>query len=301
MPTSFYEQFFAYHDEAMRAGADAAVAAGLAKMGEILPFVAVPFVVFCALMVAWGAMDRGKMLNYLSGLAVAIWLIQGGAFIPYIRDMALETVPNEYASALHAGTNDRINSVQQFAIVDAAAGHHVSLVLGKATGIFQIGNAFAAWQARGWQKFWLECVFIVWIAMRMVLLLALSILSFLIVFFIFPPIRHWFMSQLTVIVSIVLWQLSASILLKIMLGGVMIYMRNIINEGAGMSIEQQIDQAWSIAGWFFCCFMLLLAVPAVIGIRGGASSAPLVAGAMVSASRSMVSAGQAMQRAARRR
>lgn len=295
-----YQQFYTQYDEAIRAGADAAMHAGLAKMGELLPYTLIPVVIVCGVLVATGQMGMRLFTSYGWRVVLLVWLTLGAAYVPYVRDMVVDTIPNEIASTLHGGVENRITVAEQFDVLETASGHFVSLVLAQATGPFQIGNRVSAWFARGCMKFFIEIIFYMWIAVRMLTYLVVAMAAFMLILIPFESTRGWFLAMVGKMVGLTVWQLAISILLKIVLAGSMVYLRGVLTGGAGMSIEEQIDTCWSIAGWFLGCGVLTIAIPTVCAGFGAniAGGAGIALGAMATGATNAIRAGNAMSRAA---
>lgn len=294
-----YQQFYTQYDEAIRAGADAAMNAGIAWSASLLPAILLPVIVVCGFLLATGQMGMGVATRYGWRVILLVWLTTGAAYAPYVRDMVVDTIPNEWASALHGSVNNRLTAAEQFDVVDDAAGNFTSRVLGQATGPFQIGNATAAWLARAFQKLFLAAIFFVWVSIRMLSYMAIAIGAFMLVLIPFDSTRGWVMGMFGKMAGLLIWQLAASILLKIMLGGMMVYLRGIIANSSGYSIEQQVDVLLNIAVFFFGLFVLFLMVPSVVSVVSGSSAGAVIAqGAMFNAARSMTNAGNAISRVA---
>lgn len=292
-----YEAFYLQYDVALRAGADAATMAGIAFTASLIYAAALPVIITVGVLMFAGAMDKAVLLQYVWRVALVLWLAVSAAFIPYVRDMAVDHIPNDIAASLNA--NQQMTAVQQFDVLDQAAGNFTSQILGQATGISQVGNKVAAWLARGLQKVFLAATFYIWMGMRFLNYIAIALAAFTLIFILFKVTSGFLVSQMGKIVGLIMWQVSASILLQVMLSGMMVLLRDTIASGASMSIEQQIDVSLSVAEWFFGCFILVLMLPAVIGVGSGVAASSFIAsGAMVNASRVMASAGGQMARAA---
>jgi hypothetical protein len=298
MPLTTYQQFYAQYDVAIRSGADEATAAGLRWVAGVFPAIIIPVIIVAGLLLAWGLLDKGRIFQYGGRAAIVIYLVISQAFVPIVRDNIIDGVPNEIASAIN-GNGSRITAVEQFDRLDQASGYFTARVLGQATGISQIGNKIAAWAARGFQKFFLEATFVIWMGVRMLTHIAVALLAFSLVFLLMQSTSQWVMEQLGKIIGLLSWQIAMSILLKVMLTGTEVFLRETLVRGQGMSIEQQVDVCFDIAGWFFACFVLVLMVPSIIGVGAGAATSSLIAsGAMVNAGRMFVNAANKMGRAA---
>lgn len=298
MPLTTYQQFYAQYDTAIRAGADEATMAGIRKVAELFPYVIIPVIIVCGILLALGQMDRGVFFKYGGRFCIVIYLVISQAFVPIVRDNIVDGIPDEIATAIN-GNGSRITAVEQFDRLDQASGYFTARVLGQATGISQIGNKIAAWGARGFQKIWLEATFVIWMGVRMLTHIAVAVLAFVLVFALAQSTAPWVMEQLGKIIGLLTWQLAMSILLKVMLSGTEVFLRDILARGAAMSIEQQVDVCFDIAGWFFACFVLVLMVPTILGVGAGAGTSSLVAsGAMVNAGRMFVNAANKLGRAA---
>lgn len=291
-----YEATYLQYDVGFREGADAATMAGIEFTASLIYAASLPVIIVVGVLMMAGAMDRAVLLQYVWRVALVLWLAVSAAFIPYVRDMAVDHIPNDIAGRLNA--NQQMTAVQQFDVLDQAAGHFVSQIQGQATGPFQVGNAIAAWMARGLQKLFLGVTFYIWMGMRFLNYLAIALAAFTLIFILFKTTSGFLMSQMGKIVGLVMWQISASILLQVMLSGMMAMLRPILASAASMSLEQQIDVAFTVAEWFAGCFVMVLMMPAVIGVGSGVAASSFIAsGAMVNASRAMVSAGGQMARA----
>lgn len=288
------------YDEALRLGYDEATRAGLSYLASIFPFILPPAIITALVLVGLGLMGQKVFVTYGIRIAVVMWLVVGGAYVPIIRDALVDDIPAEISRRINNSVDTRMGAVQQFAMIDAAAGNYVAQVNQVATGITQIGNKIAAWFARGMQKIFLEFVFYIWIGMRQLAYLVAAAGSFMILFFVFESTRGWAMSQLGRMVGVAAWQVSASILLKIMLGGTQIYLKRIQTIGTSMSIDMQIDQCLDIAGWFFGMLVLFFMVPASVAIGTGAAASSAVAtGMFAAAGTNIVRAGNNIAAAAK--
>lgn len=300
METS-YEQFYNIFDEATRVSADEAMRNGLAKLAELLPYALIPFIILCAILVGTGQMGFRLFTSYGARLVLLLWLVVGGAYIPYVRNFVVDEIPNEIATTVNGSVDNRINSVQQFGLLDDASAHFTATALSQATGIWNVGNMISIWNARGLTKFFIEIMFYIWIAVRMALYLVVASGAFLLLFLLFDSTRGWVNSLWGKFVGLTVLQLLMSILLKIQLGGSQMFLRNIINMGANASLERQIDWCWTIAGWFLGCLVLLIMLPTLAAVYSGAAASSAIAGGMMwNVGASMVRAGNAASQASHR-
>lgn len=293
-----FQEFYQQYDAAVRNGADQATRAGLDYCRDLFPYITPPFVIALAVLGMSGQLSIGKFISYVGRMALVMWLILGAAFIPHVRDFIVDEIPTSVANKLSGIVDDRSGPVDQFQIIDDAAANYVSEVNQVATGITQIGNKIAAWFARGLQKIFLFFVFVVWIAMRQLAYLTCAVLAFMIIFYPFESTRSWTHSQFARLFGITMWQVSASILLHIMLGGVQIYLKRISTDGMQLSIDQQVDQCLDIAMYFMGMAVLFIMIPATVGVGSGvAASSSIASGAMIAATSNLARASTSIQKA----
>lgn len=293
-----YAEFYAQYDIAIRNGADQATQAGLAYLRDLFPIVTPLFVIALCALWAGNQLSMGQFIKYGTRMAVVMWLILAGAYVPHVRDLMVDDIPNSAARAVSGSVDDRMSAVQQFEMIDNAAANYVANVNQVATGISQIGNKIAAWFARGMQKLFLFFVFVVWIAMRDLAYLIAAVGAFMILFLPFESTKHIFISHFSKLFGVAMWQVSASILLKIMLGGVQIYLKRVSTTGLQLSIDQQVDQCLDIAMFFFGMAILFIMIPATVGVgAGSAASSSVASGALMAAGGNMARAGSSIQRA----
>lgn len=298
MASTAYQQYYAQYDEPIRVAMDSALTAGLGWVGTLLPALLVPVVIVCGVLLAVGQLGMGKIVSYSWRVILLIWLTVGAAFVPYVRDMVQDTIPNELASVVN-GKGTTISAAAQFDKIDDGAANFTAKVMGQATGLMQVGNRIAAWANRGWGSIYLQIIFYVWIAIRQLTSVALVLFAFSLVFLPFDSTRHWCSGQLGKVVGLIAWQLAASVLLKINADGMEIFIKDIAVRGQSMSIEEQVDMIGKVSGWFLGCMVQFLLVPGAIGIGSGVATSSIVAsGMMMRAATSMVHAGSAMTRAA---
>jgi hypothetical protein len=293
-----YAEFYNQYDTAVRNGADIATQAGLDYVRNLFPIITPLFVITIAILGASGRLTMGTFVSYVGRLALVMWLVIAGAFTPHIRDLIVDEIPASVARQINGSVDDRMGPVAQFQMIDDAAAHYVAEVTQVATGISQIGNRIAAWFARGLQKIFLFFMFVVWISMRQLAYLTCAVLAFTVIFLPFESTRGIFTGQLHRLFGITMWQVSASILLKIMLGGVQIYLKQVSTVGLTLSIDQQIDQCLDIAMFFMGMCVLFMAIPYSVGIyASGAAASSIASGAMMVATTNISRAATSIQRA----
>lgn len=262
-----FAMFAAQYDDALRAGADAAMRAGLARVRELMPFVLVPLVVGCGVLFSIGQLDRGRLFTYGFRVCLFLWLVVGMAYVPHVSDLVVDAVPNEIASVVNGGGN-AITSARQFDVLDEAVAHFVAQIKGQATGLWHIPTRVSADASRAIAKFWLELVFYVWIAMRMATRLLVAAAVFLLPFIFFDSTRGWLMQMFGKFVGVSVWHLMTAILAAVMVAGMQVYLRAAI-ASPGASIDEMLEQLGDIGGWFLGCFILLLILPALAGVGSG--------------------------------
>lgn len=300
MASTAYSDFYAQYDQPLRQAFDVVTRDGLAWVASTSPALLIPTIIMFGVMMAAGGMSTSKAAGYGIKIALFIYLVVMGAYIPLVRDMIVDTIPNELASRVN-GARTSITVAQQFDRIDDSSAYYTSLVLGQTTGIMQIGNRVAVWFNRGGGIIFLQVIFYIWIAMRQLTYLAVCLGAFMMIFLPFDATRQWVMGKMATLVGLVLWQLAASILLKIQLDGAEIFMRNVLAASSSMSIEQQIDQLGKISGWYLGMFVGFVLAPTVVGVYGGQlAGSGMATGMLMAGSRSMVAAGNTMSRAAHR-
>lgn len=267
-----FEMFAAQYDEALRAGADQAMMALLERAATIMPAVLTPLVIGLGVLWAIGQLGLGRAFSYIARIAVVVWLIVSLAYIPMIRDTVVNDFPNEIAGWVN-GDGQAMSSAAQFDRLDEANAHFTSLILGQATGFLQMPTRIIAHAHRAAAKFWLELIFYIWIACRMLTYLLVASGVVFVFFLLFESTRNWFGEFLGKLVGVCVWQLMSAIMLRITLVGMEVYMRAAI-ANPGRSLDEQLETAADIAGWFLGCFILLLLLPAAAGVGSG-----MVAGA----------------------
>lgn len=290
-----FAMFAAQYDEAIRAGADAAMNAGLARLTQLMPYFLTPMVIMWGVLGATGQLGWGRLLSYLLRLAFFLWLVVGLAYVPVIRNTVVDDIPNEIATVVNGG-GATITSAQQFDALDEATAHFVANIKAQATGIFAFPTRLTADAARGYAKFWLELIFYIWIIVRMATYLLVASMAFMMLFVLFDSTRGWVMSMVGKMVGVSVWQLMTSILLAVQVAGMQVYLRSAI-ANPGASIDEQLENAWDIGGWFLGCFVLLLVVPSLSGFGAGyvaAGAQGAIFGAVGTAGRLAASGGAAL-------
>jgi hypothetical protein len=299
---STYEAFYQQYDVAIRAAADSATAAGIAKTAELLPVVMVPLIIAVGILMAMGLYSLQRL--YRDGLMVIVlsWLVVGAAYTPMVRDLFIDTIPNEVASSLFGGVNQRLTVVQQFDAADKATGFFASRIIGQASGIIStIKIAPMAWIAYGAAKIFIALMFFVWMIARALTYIGVALGAFLLITLVFESTRGYFMGLVSKIVGLVIWQIAASILLHVMLQGMFQFIRAIIDNSENLGLEQQVDKLIDIAVYFLGCLAMLLALPAIAGgyTASAAQMATFGAGRMaMGAAGSMGGAAHSMKQAA---
>lgn len=297
MENGKYQIFYQQYDVAVRAGADEAMRAGLAHSAQMLPYALVPVVIGLGIAIIAGA-SFGRMVSIAMKVCLTLWLVAAATFIPVVRDTVIDDIPNSFATALNGGT--RITAIQQFDVADQASAHFVSKILGQSTSLIQtMKYGPSASFARGAQMLMLDAIFGIWMAVRIVIAIILALMAFCLWLAVFDISRPAVLGLAQSIFALLMWQLAMSILIKIALAGSFVFIRMKLNEVHSLSLEEAVDKAWQIAGWFGMCLLMIIMVPTALGHYMSAAGSSLVAaGAMVNASRVMVSAGNSMSRAA---
>jgi hypothetical protein len=262
-----FASFAAFYDEALRAGADAAVNAGLAEMRELFPFFMVPMVSVWGILLWRGLITVQRLQSYGMRVAVFMWLAIGAAYVPHVRDLVVDAIPNRIASAVNGGGSP-ITSAQQFDVLDEATAHFASQIRANATCFTCLGNRVSADMAEGWAKLWLAVIFYMWIAVRQITYLLVAAGAFMLIFLIPESTRSWPMQMFSKFVGVSVWQLMTSILLAMSMAGMQSHLRDAISN-PGMSIDEQLQNLKDVGGWFLGVFFLLLVVPALSGFGAG--------------------------------
>jgi len=275
-----YQMFSAQYDAAFRAGAEAAMRAGLAYIQGLMPALLLPMVIAVGVLGAYGGLTKERMWSYGTRAAIFVWLVGSLAYIPMVWTLFADEIPNAIATVVNGG-GQTIQAVQQFDVVNATAMNFTGRILEQATGLFQIGNAIAAWIARFFQKIFLDLIYGIWVCMRLLTYVLLAGGAFLMPFILFSNTRGWLMEFFGKLVAMMVWQLMTSILVKIMLTGMMTFLAA-ATSSAGLSLTQMIDTSFTIAGWFFICFIMVALVPAIAAIGSHAvGSAAIVQSTIV--------------------
>ena len=293
--TGPYQTFFDKFDGPFLAATNAATDAGIAWAGSLVPAILIPVVIVCGILLATGQLGWGVVHKYSWRVVLLVWLTIGAAYGPNVRDMVVNTIPNELASAVNGGGN-ALTVVQQFDVIDDAISNFTARVLGQATGPFQVGNAIAAWVGQFFAKISIEIIFFLFLSFRLMTYLVVCLGAFCVVFIPFDSTRGFFIQILGKMVSLIIWQLSASILLSIILEAMRANLRNFMQMGTNASIEAQVNQIFSIAGTNLGCLLLMIIIPAACGVGCG-YMASAVQGSAFSETRMAAGAASAMTRA----
>lgn len=292
-----FAMFAAQSDDAFRAGADAAMRAGLQWTAANMKYVLIPAVIVFGLLIAVGQMSKGRALSFSGRLAILIFAAVSMAYSTMFADLMVDGIPNEIASSINGG-GLRITSAQQWDVLNAGVSNFTANVRGQATGISNIPTRMAADLANGYAKVWLRMFFYMWIIARIAMRLLIASTAFLLLMIMYDHSRGWLQQQIGKMVGIIVWQLMSAIMTSVMLAGAEVYLRDAI-ANPGASLDMQIDRIWDIGGHFLGCFIMVLLLPALSAVGSGYVAGGIQGGVMATAAGAITAASRSMAGSAR--
>ena len=267
-------------DAALIEGMNAAVASGLEWAGPQLRVALGLYVIGNALMMMYGKLDGSAFLHAtIRAMAVAA-ILKAVNYNYYVRDLFFTDLPNELARAMN-GPRVTVNSAQQFDVLWSAVSHHTAFILSQASW-YDAGNTIALFGIAAIELASLWIIFIIWMIARAFMALVICLGPFLIILYLFRGTREYVHQWVGKILTLTILQLTASILLRILLVILSSRMKS-LNQNPGTSVTEMIANAASVSGVFFVGSVMMIVLPAFLGVHGVSAAGGIMASTGVAA------------------
>lgn len=261
---SIFQAFATEFDATLITGMTDAVQSGLAWARPQLRSLLVLYVVVHAIGFLYGRVSAAAVaFAALRGLLVAAAILASN-YIPYVQEMFFTTLPNSIAAGLN-GPRISVSSAQQFDVLWSAALNVNGFILGKASGWLQIMDRAMAWVFAFLCLLALIVMFIMWFVSRIFLAIVICMGPFLIPLALFGATRGFVESWISKLVGLTVLQLSASILLRILLVTITSRFR-VIQTNLGDSIDMMLGNFAGITGLFWFGALLMIVMPTFVAI-----------------------------------
>lgn len=266
-------------DQSLVQGMDAAIGAGLAWVAPQLRVAMMLYVLGYGLLTMYQHADTWTFVT-AAVRAIAIgMIIQATNYNYYVRDLFFTDLPNAFAAALN-GPRITVNSAQQFDILWSAALNMCAFVLGQATGLVHIGDRALVWILAMLMLLALWVCFVIWYISRVFMALIICIGAFLLVLALFRSTRGYVQQWIGKLVGLSMLQLTASILLRIVLV-VLTARLKVMQNDLNLGLDELINNVAGVTGVFWMGALLMIALPSAIAIGSGVGAGTAVATGML--------------------
>nr|WP_254452812.1 type IV secretion system protein [Roseicella sp. DB1501] len=263
-------------------GVNNVISSGLAWARPQVRAGATLYVLITGYLVLTGRLDRNVLAGRIIRIvAVAALLTSAGTFNTLVRDLFLDTIPTSVGSALTGSSTSTGAAAAQFDAIWNATMRAAAGVLAEATGWTQVGERVAIRLLMAATFIPLVVIFLIWIVCRVVMGLVIALGPFLIGLWLFDATRPFVQRWVGKLVSLTLVQVSAAVLLQLLITGFTTYLRSVQNN-MGAGLDEKIASFLQVAGWYWCGLLLMAGLTTVAYSIGGGlatSVAPVTAGA----------------------
>ena len=269
-------------DDALRAAMDTLITQGFAAASGPLRWFVTIFVLITFVLFAAGEITSGTFIKRtLRALSVIFIILHSSWYITNVRNNAFDTFPNAVATAYNGGT--LLSAAGQFDKASLASDNLVGQVREANTGwtASAFTNALAAWIADVGIQFTLSIECGIWLVGRKLMALVLVIGPWLTTFELFDRTRGWVDHFIGTIVSLSVFQLMSSALVKMQMTTVLSML--LAYHNAGGSVDQVVGGLFHVLGSLTTDAIALIALPTVCAIGSGVAASNAVASGMAMA------------------
>ncbi|WP_426960343.1 type IV secretion system protein [Muricoccus radiodurans] len=254
---------------------DAIITSGLSGLRGMIATALSLYIIGFAFLTIYGKTDVGTAAISAVRAVVVTQVLQASAYNYYVRDFFFTDLPNTIAAAL-GGPRSGISSAEQFDLLWSAALHATSIVLGQATGFTMMMERGMAWVLAYAMLGALGVIFLVWLIARVFMAVVICMGIFIVLLFLFSATRGFVEQWIGKLVGLIVLQLTASILLRLVLVIISDKMRAMGAAPSG-NVDAQLSQLASMASVFWMGAALMLVLPSFVAIGSGVSAGSVAA------------------------
>lgn len=281
MAANFFQSIAQAYDQNLMAGVNAVINNGLAWARPQVRAGATLYVLITGYLVLVGRLDKSVLASrIIRVVALAALLTSAATFNSVVRDLFLTTIPTTVGAAL-TGATSSAGPAGQFDAIWNATERAAADVLAQASGITNLGERIAIRALLAITFVPLVIIFLVWIVARVVMGLVIALGPFLIGLYLFDATRPFVNRWVGKIVSLTLVQVSAGVLIQMLIAGFTTYLISVQNL-AGAGVDERLGALLQVCGWYWAGLLLMGGLTVVAYSIGGGlatSFAPITQGA----------------------
>jgi hypothetical protein len=263
-----FQNIFNGYNAALLAGVNAVIVAGLAAMAAILQILGVMFVAVFGYLMLTGNMTPKTGMSMVCRILLVQAAMTPLYFNQYVRDVMLDWLPNWIAGAVGTGTGPDAGAAQfdQLRVDIWNLSEHIHL---RATGLSNIAERLEIMLLQVFCELVVAASFFMWVFVRALMALVVSIGPFVIVTYLFKATRSFAEHWLGKLGGVAILLLLISVLLKIITVqfGVVIAHVDPNNDNVDTAIEGMVDVLLSM---FFGVGLLMYTPRLAFAIGSGA-------------------------------
>jgi type IV secretory pathway VirB6-like protein len=263
-------------DAALVAGMNDAVAGGLNWVIPQLRVGLMLYVIGYSFLMMYGKAEGWTFASAVVRAMAIAAILKASNYTYYVRDFFFTDLPNDVARAI-GGPRITVSSAEQFDVLWSAVVNYSAYVNGQAVGWSNAMHRGLVWLLAGADLGALWVCFGLWYLSRVLMAVVICLGPFLIIAYLFQATRGYVEQWIGKLVALSVLQLSASIVLRILL--VILSSRLMDLEHAkGPSVDEMLANAGSVTGTFWFCAGLMLVLPSALAIGSGVGAGVAIAG-----------------------
>lgn len=266
-------------DQSLIEGMDAVIGAGLTWVAPALRTAMMLYVLGYGFLTMYQHADGWTFVTAAMRAIAIGMLIQSANYNYYVRDLFFTDLPNTIAASLY-GPRISVNSAQQLDVLWSAAVNMASFILKQAIGWTNIGERALVYVLLMLIQLALWVCFVVWYISRVFMALIICMGAFLLVLALFRSTRGYVQQWIGKLVGLTMLNLSASILLRVVLVVLTGRLRAIQGDPT-LSLSEMLNNLAGVTGVFGMGAMLMIALPSAISIGSGVGAGAAVATGML--------------------
>jgi type IV secretion system protein VirB6 len=262
--TPLFQSFYQLLDNALTDGVNSVIASGLAYAAQPLRYLLAIYIGIIGFLALTGQAEEPfrVLVVRVVRASFVVYILTASVYNQYVHQFFMNGLPNSFARAINH-TNGAGASARQFDLIWSATMHQTAAVLQQATGLTNIGTRILSYIAQGLIGVALGISFIVWEMARALLGVVIAIGPFIIAGYLFDATRPIVERWIGKLVSLIILQLTVSILLQFLLKGQNQYMLAVQNSINGDGLDQRVMTLLQIAVFFLMCAFLMVMLPGV--------------------------------------
>ena len=271
MPASYFQDISQAYDANLMIGVNAVINNGLAWARPQVRAGATLYVLITGYLVLVGRLDKSVLAGRIIRIvALAALLTSAATFNSYVRDLFLVTIPTTVGSAL-TGAPIAAGPAGQFDVIWNATARISADTIAQASGFSYIGERIAIRILDAATITPLVMIFLMWIVTRVVMGLVIALGPFLLGLYLFDATRPFVNRWVGKLVALTLVQVSAAVLMQLLIGGFNQYLRSVQNI-AGAGVDERIGALLQVSGFYWSGFFLMSGLSIVAYSIGGAAA-----------------------------